>query len=577
MKFRELAIYFQKIENSSSRLTITHLLAELIDKLHINEIDKALYLMQGRVAPQFASVEFGLGEKIISRAVLSALHLEKRLFDDHYKKIGDLGDTIEHFKKLYSSFEEEDLSISEVYERLLEIAKKSGEKSQEAKISLLSHLFRQLDPLSCRYVIRIPLGVLRLGFSDMTVLDAFSWYLKKDKSLRTQIESAYHVRPDLGLLGKTIKESRDKNLHKIKPAVFTPILMMRAERLSSGAEIIDKIGKCAIEPKYDGFRLQIHYSKNQTRLYSRNLEDVTHMYPDLVEGIEREIRVDEIIFEGEAIGFDPYSGSFLPFQETVQRKRKYNIAEKAKEIPLRLFAFDLLYCNGEDYINIPFHERRKQLLKSIKISGDTFKDTLVVTQEDVVDDPKKIEALFDEAIARGLEGIIAKKLDGVYRAGARASNWIKFKRSYASKITDTVDCLVMGYDAGKGKRTAFGIGAFLAGVYDEKKDVFVTVSKIGTGLTDEEWIQLKKRCTKYKSKTKPALYKVDRTTGVDAWVKPEIIVEIRADEISRSPVHTAGYALRFPRLEHFRDDRKPEDATTLKEIEAMFKSQMSVR
>lgn len=595
MKFNTLAVYFEKIEKTSSRLTITEYLSELFKNLSLEEIEKASYLLQGRVAPLFERKEFGMAEKMVIKSAVLALNLDKKLFQKNYKKIGDIGKTVEYFKKQIQSFDKKDLSVLEVYDDLRKLAIAGGEGSQEIKISILAKLIRQLDSLSARYLIRIPLGVIRLGFSDMTVLDSFSWMVKGDKSHKTVIEKAYHVCPDLGLIGRIIKEKGIKGLKNIKPLVFTPIIMMRAERLSSGDEIIKQIGKCAIEPKYDGFRLQVHFntinSKKEVRLYSRSLDDVSYMYPDICEGVKRELKASQAIIEGEAIGFNRKTGSFLPFQETVQRKRKYDISKKAKEIPLKLFVFELLYLNGKSYLDNCFTERRYALSKIIKTSGNINKDTLMLAPEEILDNGKKIELLFDDAVTKGLEGIIAKKLNGIYQPGARAWNWIKFKRSYSSKIEDTIDCLVMGYDYGKGKRTKFGIGAFLVGVYDKKSDLYLTIAKIGTGLTDKEWRKLKKQTEELKCEKKPSVYSVDKQMNVDVWINPLLIVEIKADEITRSPTHTAGrimkktktgkalevdiagYALRFPRLESFRDDKRPEQATTLSELVKLYKRQ----
>lgn len=589
MKFKELAAYFEKIEKTTSRITITQLLSGLFKKLNSEEIEKTVYLLQGRVCPLYEKIEFGFAEKMVTRSVNLALNLDQDIFTKEFKKNGDVGLTVEHFKKQYPSFEEKDLSIPEVYQELHKLALASGAGSQDVKVGTLSHLIRQLDSLSCKFLVRIPLGMMRLGFSDMTVLDSYSWMLTGDKSLRKQIEEVYHVRPDLGYIGMTLKKKGITGLKDIIPHIFTPILMMRAERLSSGQEIVAQIGECAIEPKYDGFRLQAHFNreKKEVRLYSRNLEDVSFMYPDIVEAIVKEIHAKEIIFEGEAIGYDPHTGRLLPFQETVQRKRKYNIAEKAKLIPLKFFVFELLYLDRESLIHKPFIERRKKLTEVFKNIQKENNGTLVLASHTITRDGKKIELMFDEAVTKGLEGILAKKLDGVYQAGARGWNWIKFKRSYSAKIEDTIDCLVMGYDSGQGKRAGFGIGAFLVGVYDEKQDKFLTVAKIGTGLTDEEWRELKKRADRISADRRPALYDVDKMMSVDVWVKPRIIVEIKADEITRSPVHTAGrvmkasksgkaqdvdvagYALRFPRLVRFREDKRPEDATTLQEIEKL--------
>ena len=575
MNFSKLATYFERIETKSSRLEITHILAELFNELNAEEIGQTVYLLQGRVAPLFEKTEFGMAEKTVIKSIVSALSIDRPYFEKENHRLGDVGKTLEEFKKQYISFEEREMTINEVFQELDRLAKSTGDGSNEIKVGILSGLVRQLDSKSCRYLVRIPQGLMRLGFSDMTIIDAYSWMLSGTKQYRPEIEAAYHVRPDLGYIGRLIKQQGMDGIKKVLPQIFTPIIMMRAERLSSGEEIVKQIGECAIEPKYDGFRLQIHYKKKsgEVRLYSRNLEDVSYMYPDIVMGVQQEIAADEIIFEGEAIGYNPHTQAFLPFQETVQRKRKYDIEEKAKEIPLKLFVFELLYCNGISYINDTFVKRRETLEKVISSKNIPEKNTTILAPHKLLSDASIIEKNFDDAVEEGLEGIIAKKLDGTYRPGARGWNWIKFKRSYSSKIHDTVDCLVMGYDTGKGKRTGFGIGAFLVGIYDEKEETFKTVSKIGTGLTDEEWREMKTRCDKLQTRSMPNEYIIDKTLDVDMWVTPGIVVEIKADEITQSPIHTAQYALRFPRLVRFRDDKLKTDVTTFSEIADLYTMQ----
>lgn len=575
MNFSHLADYFERIEGKSSRLEITQILAELFNELSAEEIGQTVYLLQGRVAPLFEKTEFGMAEKTVIKSIVSSLNIDRPYFEKENRRLGDVGKTVEEFKKQYVSFEEREMTINEVFLELERLAKSAGDGSNEMKVGILSGLVRQLDSKSCRYLVRIPQGLMRLGFSDMTIIDAYSWMLSGTKQYRPEIEAAYHVRPDLGYIGRLIKEKGIEGIKKVTPQIFTPIIMMRAERLSSGEEIIKQIGECAIEPKYDGFRLQIHYRKKtgEVRLYSRNLEDVSYMYPDIVMGVQQEISAEEIIFEGEAIGYNPQTHIFLPFQETVQRKRKYGIEEKAKEIPLKLFVFELLYYNGVSHINDSFLKRREVLEKVINKNNNPEKNTTILAPHELLSDAIVIEKNFDDAVAAGLEGIIAKKLDGTYRPGARGWNWIKFKRSYSSKIHDTVDCLVMGYDTGKGKRTGFGMGAFLVGIYDEKEETFKTVSKIGTGLTDDEWREMKTRCDKLQTKKKPQEYIVDKTLEVDMWVAPGIVVEIKADEITQSPTHTAQYALRFPRLVRFRDDKSKTDVTTFSEIALLYTTQ----
>lgn len=596
MKFSHLSTYFSRIEQTASRNEMTELLAKLFAETTADEIDKVVYMLQGRVAPQYVKSDFGLGEKMVIKAAIKALQVDEKMFKDKQKVTGDTGSTVEELKNTHASLIQQDLSVKEVYDRLSSITTTGGEGSQEGKQAILAELIQVLDPLSTRYIVRIPTQTLRLGFSDMTVLDALSWMVSGDKSHRRAIEEAYHVRPDLGYIAATIKTKGVAGLKEVQPELFTPILMMKAQRLPTPKDIFNKLGAGVIEPKFDGFRLQVHYKRTGTstevKLYSRSLEDVTFMYPDLVEGIKHDITADSLILEGEAIGFDEYTGNFLPFQETVQRKRKYDIEEMSKSIPLKMFVFELLYLDGKSYLHAPLHERVHQIRTHIKETKDFHSATLLLSPEQVMEQEQDVHTAFDEAISKGLEGIMVKKHDGLYQPGARGWNWIKYKRSYSSKIEDTIDCLVMGFDKGKGKRADFGIGAFLVGVYDSADDTFKTVAKIGTGLSDDQWRALYAQCTQLQTDAKPALYEADKMVYVDVWVKPQIVVEIKADEITRSQMHTAGrvmqktktgkaeevktpgFALRFPRLTRFRDDKKPEDVTTLQELEAMFHAQI---
>lgn len=596
MKFSQLVTYFERLEATTSRLEMTQILAEAFSNLTPEETAMTTYLLQGRVAPHYVKADFGMAEKSVVKALVNAMQLDEAAFKREVKQSGDLGSTVERYRSEALTLHQTDLSIEEVFQRLTEITRQNGPGSQEAKQKLLARLVLESDARSARYIVRIPTGVLRLGLSDITVLDAFSWMLSGGKTLRKRIEAAYHVRPDLGYIGRCLKEHGIEGLENTQPVLFTPILMMRAERLSSGAEILEKIGKAAIEPKFDGFRLQVHYGKNKgIALYTRGLESVADAYPDIVAAVERELEVEDIIFEGEAVGYAPETGEFLPFQETVQRKRKYNVSEKAKEIPLKMFVFDLLYLNGKSYIEAPYSKRRSLVEAIVGDGADKhITNTIIAAESVVLDDAAAIERKFEEAVTEGLEGIIAKKLDGVYQAGARGFNWVKFKRSYASSaLNDTLDCVVMGYDYGKGKRSMFGIGAFLVGVYDEDNDTYCTVAKIGTGLTDTEWRELKIRADALRTHARPARYDVDDKMSVDVWIAPEIVVEILADEITRSPMHTAGrslkpsksgkawevdvpgYALRFPRLQRFRDDKRAEDVTTVREVRDMFQTAMA--
>jgi len=576
MLFSELSHFLREIEEASSRLVMTRLLADLFEKTNTQEIGKVAYLVQGQIAPLYEHREFGVAEKLVLKALTAAFSLDSTQVKSRNTTVGDLGLVAQVFRNETSSLFDstQKVSIEDMFDRLYALTNLSGTGSQDEKLSLIAGMLRISDPLSCRYIVRILIDKLRLGFSAMTILDAYSWMLAGDKSFRKDIERAYNVYPNLGHIGALLKKSGIHALSRIEPVVGVPILMARAERVEKPSDIIEKIGTCAVEPKYDGFRLQLHFDKKKgTQLFTRGLDEVSYMYPEIVQAGNSELRCESLILEGEAVGYNPETGEFLPFQETVQRKRKYGIREKALLVPLRLFVFDLLYLNGKNYLHEAY-TMRKKALKDVIIPKKV--NTIVYTKEIRTSDPGVLVRLFDQYTSEGLEGVIAKKLDGTYEAGARGFNWIKFKRSYSKKLNDTIDCVVMGFDYGKGKRTCFGIGAFLAGVYNEASDTFETVAKIGTGLTDEEWRAMSASCEKNKAPQKPAQYIVDDMTTPDEWSHPSIVVEIRADEITRSPVHTAGktsgigYALRFPRLERFRADKKPADITTTAELQNLY-------
>lgn len=554
MQFSEFAKYLQKLEGIASRNDMTVILAELFAKADAEDAKLIAYLSAGQLGPTYAAPDFGVADKMLLKALGDG---SEKLF----KEKGDMGLVAETLGK-----GQKNLSIAQVYQKLLDIATVGGSGSQEKKQQLIKDLVDDLDPVSAKYAVKMILGKLRTGFSDMTVLDALSWMKVGDKSLRKTIENIYNVRADLGEVAKLVKEHDNLKNLSIKPKIGTPILMAAAERATAAAEIWERNGACAVEYKLDGFRIQAHVTKSKIYLFSRGMEEMSDKFPEIVEGLQKQI-AGEAIIEGEVIALDK-TGHFLPFQETISRKRKYDIVEMAAKLPLKMFLFDILALNGESLLHEP-NEKRIASLKKIYKSGPIIE---LITRE-MADSENDIETFYQKAIKDGTEGIIAKKLDGPYQAGGRDFNWIKYKASYSkSALADTIDAVVMGYDAGQGKRTQFGIGDFLVGVYDKDSDSYKTIAKIGTGLTDEEWRRMKKSVDEIQIKSQPENYQVNKVMQVDVWAKPKIVVEIHSDEITKSPMHTSGLALRFPRLMSWRE-KKPEDATTIKELENMFKKQ----
>lgn len=571
MNFKTFADYLSQLEATASRNKITEILADLLKKASSEEIDKICYLSLGQLAPLYAGIEFNLADKLMMRAISKAFAVPENKVKQEYKRVGDLGEVGSVLAK--AAMGRKKLSVLEVFTRLNEIAKESGLGSVEKKIEKMATLLNDLDSLSVRYVIRVPLGRLRLGFSELTILDALSWLVGGDKSKRKTIEEAYNVQTDIGQIAQIIKKKGLKGLKTLKIHLGVPIMPALCQRLSNAEEIIKKMGQVAVEPKYDGTRMQIHWSQNKISIFTRNLENVTLMFPDIGEALDKEVKAQEVIFDGEAIGFEPKTGKFLPFQETIKRKRKYEVINKAKEIPLKYFAFDILYKDGKDLLSTPFNQRREILEKTILKNAPTIK----VSPQIVTESPRELKEFHAIQIKKCLEGVVAKKWEAPYDPGRRGYTWVKLKQEKGKKgggLADTLDCVVMGYYQGKGKRAGFGIGGFLVGVRKKQgSDQFVTISKIGTGLTDEQWREMRKRIDQVKVKEKPKEYFIDKNLFPDVWCLPKIVVEIEADNITKSPIHTAKYALRFPRLVQFRDDKSPEETTTLAEAEKLYRLQ----
>jgi DNA ligase-1 len=556
MQISDLAIFLDRLEKTSSRLEITAILSELFKKTSPAEIDKVTYLSLGILAPNYEGVILSVAEKMMIRVLTEAYSIKPEEVNVLYKKSGDLGDVAEELATKADKNKTE-LTVNDVYLKLLAIAKDTGEGSQERKVQGMSELIRGLDSLSVRFVSRIPVGKLRLGFSEKTVIDALSDGTKANKK---EIEEAYNIRPDIGYIAKLAKEG---NIRAAKPEVGVPVVPMLAQRLNSAGEMIKKMGEVSVEPKFDGLRIFIHFRKkdNFLKIFTRNMNSIpVETFPELNE-FGKFINAEEVILDTEAIGVDPEREMFLDFQKTIQRRRKHEVEKSSAEIPLQFQVFDILLLNGKSMIQEPYLKRREAINKTVENGKLLRVDDFEVTSE-----PEVIRSLHQKYLKMNLEGVVVKKANAPYVSGRAGWNWVKMKEVEGSrgKLSDTLDCVIMGYTTGKGKRVDFGVGQFLAGVKDG--DNFKTITKVGTGLSDGQFRELNLRLSKIKSKVKPKQYEVHNDLTPDFWVFPEVVVELAADEITISPKHTAGYALRFPRLVRFRDDKNAKDITDIREL-----------
>ena len=578
MEFRILAETFNRLEKTSSRLEMMDILASLLSKADASNVDKIIYLLQGRVAAPYTGIELGIGEKLAIQAIARAFGANADEVERLYKELGDLGFVAEKLaanKKQMTLFSQP-LTVERVYDNFYRIATASGSGSQELKLRLLIDLLNDAAPLEARYIVRIPLGKLRLGVGDATILEALAIAKTGSREFKDTLERAYNLCSDLGYVAKVLYEKGPDAIREFRIVVGIPIRPALAQRAQSAEEIIARLGTCAAEAKYDGFRCQIHKKGDRVWIFSRRLENMTGMFPELVEGTLKQFDAEEAIFEGEAIAYNEETGEFYPFQMTIQRKRKYGIEKAAEEYPLKLFAFDLIYADGVDYTPKPYEERRAELEKRVREG-----DVLTLSERRIVSTAKELERFFESCVERGLEGIVAKDLKAPYIAGARKWAWIKLKRSYRGELSDTIDVVIVGYYKGRGKRSQFGLGGILVAVYDSNEDVFRTIAKVGSGFTEEQLVEMKNLLDEIAVPHRPA--RVVSFLEPDVWVEPKYVITVTADEITRSPNHTAGwdgergYALRFPRIVGWiREDKRPEDATTVEEIIQMYKQQRTV-
>ena len=558
MLFSQLAQYLEKLEKTSSRLEITAILRQLFENTSEQEIDKVVYLSLGVLAPNYEGVILNLAEKMMIKAMGLAYNINSQKVLEKYKKLGDLGNVAENLSPFTDHLRLPDgqgslITVNDVYQNLLNIAKTSGEGSTDQKITTMANLLKNLDSLSARFVARIPVGRLRLGFSEKTVLDALGVN-----------ESTYNIRPDIGYIAKLAKS---KKLNTVSPKLGVPVVPMLAARLNSPTEMIKKMGEVSVEPKFDGLRIFIHYQKPSfLKIFTRNMNYLDeNIFPELKD-IGQYIKADNVILDTEAVGLDPKRQFFVDFQTTMNRRRKHNIDKSTSDTPLQFQVFDILFVDDKSLLQEPYRARRQMLKSQI-----TNSKLLRVDENTITKDPEVIRRLHQKYLKMGLEGVIVKKVDGKYISGRTGWNWVKMKEVEGArgKLVDTVDLVIMGYTQGKGKRVGFGVGQFLAGVKD--KDNFKTVTKVGTGLTDEQFRDLRKRLEKAKTKDKPKEYEVHKDLTPDYWVYPQIVVELAADEITVSPKHTARFALRFPRLVKFRDDKSFSQITTFDELKNLWK------
>jgi DNA ligase-1 len=582
MLYETLAVAYEEIETTAGSLEKTRLFSELLEKAAPAEVDEIVALTIAKIHPDWAGEsEIGIAEKMAVQVVAAAASVGENLVKEKLRELGDIGATAESLLQegAQTSLFAEELTVQLVYDTLDTMSRISGKGSAKDKTAKLVGLLSDSSPLEAKYILRTITGQLRLGLGYMGIMDSLAMAFAGGKEAREKIEHAFNVCSDLTAVARILATEGIDAVGEVQSTVGRPIRMMAAKKLSDSGEIIEKAGpEVLVEYKYDGERVQVHKNGDDITLFSRRQEVITEQYPDVVELVGSQVRAETCVLEGECVAIDPETGRSRPFQELMRRRRKTDIDEMRKEVPVAVYFFDILFFEGKDVTALSMIERRKLLEKTVEKS-----DRVSLTVGELTSDPERLDEIFTDAIETGHEGVIAKAVHegSSYQAGSRSWLWIKLKASYQEGMSDSVDLVVVGAFHGRGKRTGL-YGAILASVYDEDTDTFPTVCKIGTGFTDAMLSEFKERLNRHKLETRSP--KVVSEMDAEVWFNPEEVIEVLGDEITISPIHPAGkrqikdggLAIRFPRFTgRWRDDKDPRQATSVQELIELFNRQRS--
>ncbi len=581
MLFRVLVDTYERLEATTSRLEMADILAEFFQEAEPEVLRKAIYLTQGQLYPDFYPQKLGMADKLLLRTLAFVTGMKESAIQELQLKEGDLGVVAERIfqGKRQTTLFSEPLTFQRVYSALERVSVSEGGGSQDAKMKQLAEVLNDASPVEAKYISRIVTGKMRLGVAAMTVIDALAIAFAT-KEERDSVERAFNISSDLGMVAEVLTRSGLEGVKNIHVTVGNPIRVMLAERMSSPVEILERMGgSCAFEYKYDGVRVQAHIGGGKVTLYSRRLEDLTGQFPDVVRSLSAAFKGTTAIMEGECVPVDLNTGEFLPFQEVSHRRgRKHGLEEAMEDYPVRLCLFDLLFLDGQDMTEAPYLRRRSALQSCVE-TGEGVR----LSEMRVLDDEAGVQAFFMEALRDGCEGLMAKSIgiESQYRAGNRGFLWIKYKKEYRSEMNDTVDLVVVGAFAGRGRRKGF-YGALLMATYNEAEDRFETVSKLGSGFDDAMLAELPPRLEKHRVPERHHL--VSSNLQADFWFEPGLVLEVLGAEITVSPTHTAafgklrkdaGLAIRFPRFTgKVRDDKGPREATTSEELLLMYGRQL---
>ncbi len=563
MRYTTLAEAFEKLENTPSYLEKNSRIVNLLKSTPAEEMERVVLLLLGKPWPAYVSKETGVGLQQLKKAVAQASGYSPPDVDKLMNQVGDLGEVARQLwgKKKQVTLFTEQLTVKKVFDNIKQLPEITGEGSVDRKIASIAELLTSSAPLEAKFIVRTVIGDLRIGVAEGRLRDAIASAFGVKPEI---IEHAYMLTTDYSIVAKAVATGGERGLEKLGVAVGHPVNPMLAQRAETIDEVLKRMkGKAAFEIKLDGIRVQVHKDGDKVSLFTRRMEDYTNMFPDLVDPLRQALKPKRAIVDGELVAIDKRTGKPMPFQEVLKRRRKYEIKQTIEQIPVELHLFDLLMSDGSVMLDESYLERRKMLEKIVK----PVKGKVMVVEQQVLSKSDEIKKFMNWAIEIGHEGLLAKDLEASYRAGRREFVWLKLKPTL-----ETLDLVVVGGLYGRGKRAGF-FGSYVLAARDEKSGKFKTVTKCGSGYTDEDLKELTKLFKKIQLK-KPH-EDVDIEIDCDAYFEPKIVFEMVYEEIQKSPElkHTSTFGLRFPRYIRIREDRRAEEVNTIKDIADIYERQ----
>ena len=553
MEYKRLINTYERLSNTTKRLEKTEIISDLLKETSKKEIPEIIYLLEGRVFPEYDQRKIGMSSQLILKAIIKATGTSKLEVIKLWKSTGDLGTAAEKLmeKKKQATLTSENLTTAKVLNNIRKLSELEGQGTVSKKIDLVSELLTSSTPSEAKYIVRMVLEVLRVGVAEGIIRDAIA---KAYEISAKEVEKAHDLLLDFSEVAIKAKENK---LNEISMLTGRPIKPMLAIKVDSIEEAFNSVGKPAlVEFKMDGMRAQIHKNNDNITMFTRSMENITSQFSEIIPIIKKHIKGNSCILDAELVGYNAKTKKYMPFQNISQRiKRKYNIEKIAKQFPVEVNVFDIISYENKDMAKKHQEERRKLIEKIIKDS----KWEIIKTKKLITSDEKEVLRFYKEALKEGNEGLIFKQLDSIYQPGRRVHGWVKLKG-----VMETLDLVITGALWGEGKRAKW-LSSFITACKD--KNGFLTIGKVGTGIKEKESELTFEALTKY---LKPLIQADD---GREVKVKPELVVEIAYEEIQKSPTYTSGYALRFPRITRIRFDKSAKDISDLSLIESFYKKQ----